>query len=161
MAVTKLTASQQQFVDAIIAGVEQEAKKGLVAAASKPELVIQLRKTWRKSAEHLAEQLARFMRLFLLGAPVPIVDVIVKGTGHFDWETLLVALVPVGETAWRQVFPALGAAKVDQAPGVTIVPSQVDPQAVDIPVDAGNLDGGGQGEDPVGVAGDDAPDPAP
>lgn len=132
MAVSKNT---QALIDKAVAEALAEAGKGLVVAQSKPEQITNLRATWRKSAEHGAEQLARFARLFVLSAIPVLVDFIVKGSGHFDWETLLFALVPVGETVYRQVFPALGAAKADSAPGVTIVPDQVGAQTVDVPVD--------------------------
>jgi hypothetical protein len=161
--VPKLTKAQQDFVDGILAGVEQEAKAGLVVAASKPDLIKSLRATWRKSSEHVAEQLWRFVRLLSVASVIPIIDVIVRGSGHFDWVTLLMAIVPVFETTWRQVFPALGAAKVDSAPGVTIVPDQVQADQV-APDPVAPLDQVEPvADDPqVGdVAVDDAPDPAP
>lgn len=160
MAVSKNT---QALIDKAVAEALAEAQKGLVTAASKPDLVPNLRKTWRKTAEHGAEQLARFARLFVLSAIPVLVDFLVKGSGHFDWETLLFALVPVGETVYRQVFPALGANKVDSADGVTIVPSQVGAQTVDIPVNNAAVEvpvgdgGGGGGDAPPDMAGMDDP----
>lgn len=105
----------------------------LTVARSKPDLVKALRATWRKSAQHTAEQLARFVRLTVMAAVPSVVDLIAKGPKHFDWYTLLMVIVPFGETAWRQVFPALGAAKVDEAPGATIVPEQVGAAAAPVP----------------------------
>jgi len=95
----------------------------LVATASKPDLQAQLRATWRKSGEHYAEQLKRFIRLTIIAA-VPSLTNVIAG-GHFDWKTLLAFILPFAEVAWRQMFPAMGAASADSAPGVTIVPSQV------------------------------------
>jgi hypothetical protein len=67
-------------------------------------------------------QVMRFGRLTVL-ASVPVLIEGVKG-GKFDWRVLLAYTAPVAETAWRQVFPALGAKAADSAPGVTIVPDQ-------------------------------------
>lgn len=151
MAVSKNT---QALIDKAVAEALAEAGKGLVVAQSKPEQISNLRATWRKTGEHAAEQLARFVRLFVLAGIPVVVDFLVKGSGHFDWETLLFALVPVGETVYRQVFPALGAAKADSAPGVTIVPDQVGAQTVDVAVDpavvqvaVGDSGAGGTGGD--------------
>lgn len=101
------------------------AKKAAPPQHSQAVLVAALRSTWRKSAQHAAEQVKRFLRIFLFSAVPVVADLIVKGAGHFDWATLLFAIVPVGETAYRQVFPALGAAAVDEAPGAAIVVNQV------------------------------------
>lgn len=94
-----------------------------VVVASKPDLQSALRSTWRKSAEHFAEQLKRFVRLTLLSA-IPAASSALTGK-QFDWKTLLTFILPFAEVAFRQVFPALGAAGADSAQGVTIVPSQV------------------------------------
>ncbi len=91
---------------------------------SKPEAVKALAKTWRKTAEQLAEQAWRFLRLMLFASVVPILDLIVEGS-EFDPRTLFVTLVPVFEGIYRQFQPALSARKVDSAPGATIVPEQV------------------------------------
>lgn len=131
MAVSKNT---QALIDKAVAEALAEAGKGLVVATSKPEQISNLRATWRKSAEHGAEQLARFGRLFVVSAVPALVSLIASGS-DFDKKTLLALLVPVFETVYRQVFPALGAAKADAAPGVTIVPDQVGAQTVDVPVD--------------------------
>jgi hypothetical protein len=77
--------------------------------------VTALRKAWRKSAEHIAEQLIRFVRLTVLAA-IPSVWDLAAG-GHFDQKTLLAFILPFAEVAYRQAFPALGAAKADAAPG--------------------------------------------
>lgn len=122
---SKPSAATQALIDKAVSAALSGAQEGMVHAESKPDLISGLRKTWRKSAEHGAEQLARFARLFVLSAIPVVVDLLMKGPENFDWQTLLFALVPIGEAAYRQVYPALGAAKVDSADGVTIVPSQV------------------------------------
>lgn len=96
-----------------------------VQVASKPDLVLNLRATWRKSGEHLAEQVKRFVRLTALAA-FPAVGDLIAG-GKFDYRTLYAFIVPFAEVAWRQVFPAMTADSVDSAPGVTIVPDEVAP----------------------------------
>jgi hypothetical protein len=88
-------------------------------------LVPALRSTWRKSAEHVAEQFSRFLRLTVLAALPSLLDLI-KG-GKFDTYTLFAFVLPFAEVAYRQVFPALGAAAVDAAPGAAIVPAEVAP----------------------------------
>lgn len=107
----------------------------VVLVASKPHLQSALRDTWRKSGQHAAEQAKRFLRLFILSAIPALTSLYMSGTTHFDKKTLLALLVPIAETAYRQVFPALGAKGVDEADGVTIVPDQVGAQAVDTSVD--------------------------
>jgi hypothetical protein len=95
---------------------------------SKPALVGALQATWRASTEHFIEQVQRFVRLTVVSAIPALVSAITAATvkgDHFDWRTLLALVVPFAETAYRQVFPALGAAKVDTAPGATIVPAEV------------------------------------
>lgn len=82
-----------------------------------------LRTTWRRSTEHFVEQIKRFLRLLVLAA-LPSVVNLIQG-GRFDWRTLLAFVLPFAEVAYREVFPALGAAAADAAPGVTIVPAQV------------------------------------
>lgn len=94
-----------------------------VPASSKPELVDQLRATWRKSSEHLAEQVQRFIRLTIIAA-IPSLSSLLAG-GHFDYKTLLAFILPFAEVAFRQVWPALGAKRADSADGVTIVPDEV------------------------------------
>lgn len=105
----------------------------MTIAQSKPEAIGALRSTWRKSGEHAAEQVKRFLRLFILSSIPALVSVLSSGS-HFDRKTLLAILVPIGEAAYRQVFPALGAAAADSAPGVTIVPDQVGLDA-DVPAE--------------------------
>ena len=90
---------------------------------SQTTLVRALRSTWRKTAQHVIEQVARFVRLTILAAIPSIVNLI--SGGKFDWRTLLAFILPFAEVAYRQVFPALGAAAVDAAPGATIVPAEV------------------------------------
>lgn len=109
-----------------------------VTITSKPEHVGALRSTWRSSAQHAAEQLKRFVRLTVLAALPSLVNLI-QG-GHFDRRTLLAFILPFVEVAYRQVFPALGAAAADAAPGVTIVPAEVAPASTG---DAGQVDAGG------------------
>lgn len=98
-----------------------------VAVTSKPQHVDALRATWRASAQHTAEQLKRFVRLTVLAA-IPALSSLLAG-GQFDRKTLLAFILPFAEVAFRQVFPALGAAGADQAPGVTIVPDEVTPSS--------------------------------
>ena len=131
MATTRRDAQIQKAVDAAVA----EARKGLVTAESKPDLVAHLRKSWRKSGQHVAEQAKRFLRLFVVSA-IPALSSLLMSGSHFDRATLLALLVPVAETAYRQVFPALGAQAADDAPGVTIVPDQVGVPTVAVPVSA-------------------------
>ena len=110
------------------AQVANQALSQVVATASKPHAIDALRKTWRRSAEHFAEQVTRFVRLLVVSAIPVVVSAVSAATfsgSKFDPKTLLALLVPVFEVAYRQVFPALGAAAADAAPGVTIVPSQV------------------------------------
>lgn len=108
-------------------------------SGSKPENIKALRATWRRSGEHFIEQLKRFFRLAVLAALPSLLDLL-QG-GKFDYKTLLAFIVPFLEVAYREVFPALGAAAADAAPGVTIVPEQVGvaplapaPEAVAVPV---------------------------
>lgn len=82
-----------------------------------------LRKTWRRSAEHFAEQVKRFLRLTALAA-LPSLVSLLQG-GQFDRRTLYAFIVPCVEVAYREMFPALGAAAAHTAPGVSIVPAQV------------------------------------
>lgn len=137
----KLTQSQQLFVDSIIAGVADEAKKGLVVAASKPEMVDNLRKVWRKTAEHKAAQVKLFLSTLGGLLVLQVLSDATAGRTPFssihDLRDLWFYLAPVVLVAWRQYHPALTASQVDSAPGVTIVPDQVsdDPQPVDPPVD--------------------------
>jgi len=154
MAVSKNT---QALIDKAVAEALADAGKGLVVASSKPNQINNLRATWRTSAEHGAEQVKRFLRLTVVSAVPAIVSAIVAATtAHtsFDWKTLLALIVPFAETAYRQVFPALGAAAADSAPGVTIVPDQVGAQTVDVAVDpatvqvaVGDSGAGGTGGD--------------
>lgn len=111
-----------------------------VDIGSKPHAVDHLKATWRKSAEHLREQVLRFLRLFAFAAVVPLLDLIVQGPSKFDWASLFAALIPVFETTYRQFQPAMSAGGADSAPGVTIVPDQVE-----LPV---QTDNGPRPEDP-------------
>lgn len=110
----------QAEVDELLANAAAAA-----APQSKPHLVGALRSTWRKSGQHYREQVIRFVRLFVVSA-IPVVTSAVMSGSHFDKKTLLALLVPVVETVYRQIFPALGAQAADDAPGVTIVPEQVE-----------------------------------
>jgi hypothetical protein len=120
----------------------------LTVAAPKPELVSALRATWRKSAQHAAEQASRFVRLTVVAA-VPSLVNLIQG-GKFDWRTLLAFVLPFAEVAWRQAFPAMGAANADAADGVTIVPEQVGAEPDSVPPAAAS----------EAVPWDPAPDPA-
>lgn len=55
--------------------------------------------------------------------------------GKFDVKTLLAFIVPFAEVAWRQLHPALTASAADVAPGVTIVPDQLDSPVADLATD--------------------------
>lgn len=135
MAVSKKT---QALIDQAVADAIKATQAGLVAAQSKPELVKDLRATWRKDAVHVAEQVKRFLRLSVLAAMPTLLPLLMGG--HFDSKTLLAFLVPVLEVVYRQMFPALGAQQVDDAQGVTIVPSQVGAQTVDVAVDSAQVE---------------------
>lgn len=117
--------SNQTAVDKTITTDLAAAAGQVVQATSRPTLVGNLRSTWRKSAEHAVEQLSRFIRLTVIAA-IPSVVNLVSG-GKFDWRTLLAFILPFAEVSYRQMFPALGAAAVDSAPGATIVPAEVAP----------------------------------
>lgn len=110
-----------------------DAQAGLVAAQQKPELVSHLTSTWRKSAEHMAAQIRRFFILTLLAA-IPSLSDLLSG-GRFDMKTLFAFITPFAYVALRQVNPELGAAQVDSAPGVTIVPDQVGVPTAEVPVE--------------------------
>lgn len=99
-----------------------------VSVESKPHLQAALRSTWRSSHTHTVEQIQRFLRLFVLSAIPALVSLLADGS-DFDRKTLIAILVPIGEAAYRQVYPALGAKGVDEADGVTIVPEQVEGDA--------------------------------
>lgn len=109
----------------------------LVVAASKPQAIGALRATWRKSAEHKAAQLKRF--LLVLGGVLiaQIVPEVLAGKDplvHFtDARTAWFYLLPFAAVAWRQLHPAMTASQADQAPGVTIVPDQVGLPADPVP----------------------------
>ena len=93
-----------------------------VVSGSKPENIKALRQTWRRSGEHFREQVIRFVRL-TIAAAMPSLLSLVMG-GKFDTKTLLAFLIPCIEVAYRQIFPSMGAAAADSAPGMTIVPDQ-------------------------------------
>jgi hypothetical protein len=103
-----------------------------VVSGSKPEAIKALRQTWRRSADHFREQIVRFLRLSVAAAMPTLLPFLMGG--HFDKKTLLAFLVPVLECAYRQIFPSLGAAAADNAPGMTIVPDQVGLPADPAPV---------------------------
>jgi hypothetical protein len=128
----KPTAAVQALIDAAVADATSQATQGLVVAASKPEHIKALTKTWRKSAEHLAAQIERFIILTVLAA-IPSLSSLLLG-GKFDWHTLLAFIGPFAYTAYRQVVPQMSAASVDSAPGATIVPDQVGAPTIDAPL---------------------------
>lgn len=125
----KLTKSQQAAVDKTIAEGIAEARAQLVQAAAKPELVDNLRATWRKSAEHKAAQVKRFVAALVGVVVVQIIADVSAGKNpldHFtDAKTAWYYLLPFALVAWRQVHPSMTASQVDSAPGATIVPTQV------------------------------------
>lgn len=122
-----LTKAQQAAVDKTIAAALAEAKA--VQSASKPDLVNNLRATWRKSAEHKTAQIKRFAGALVAVVAAQLVADVSTGKNplaHFtDTRTAWYFLLPFALVAWRQVHPALTASQVDAAPGVTIVPEQV------------------------------------
>lgn len=105
-----------------------------------------LRRAWRTSAEHLAEQVVRFVRLTLLSAVPSVVD-LVRG-GKFDKTTLLTFILPFAEVAYRQVFPALGAAKADSAPGTVTTVGASDGLLPAVAGEPVQTDNGPRPEDP-------------
>lgn len=135
MAVSKKT---QALIDQAVAEALESAKAGLVAAQSKPELVKDLKTTWRKEAVHTAEQVSRFLRLTLLAA-LPTLIPFLMGD-DFDWKTTIAFILPFAEVAYRQMNPSLSAKAADDAQGVTIVPSQVGVATVDVPVDSAEVE---------------------
>lgn len=107
-----------------------------VAVASKPQHVAALRSTWRKTSEHYIAQAKRFLLVFL-GAIVP--QLLTNGFDNIGIDSIR-ALAPAALlVAIRQMYPELGAAGLDSAPGATIVPTEVTPAAND----AGHADAGG------------------
>lgn len=117
---------------AINAAIEVElaaAKKTLVSTNSKPQHISDLRKTWRKSAEHKAAQIKRFVSAMAAVLMANITGDLVAHKDpltHFtDLRTAWYYLIPFAYVAWRQVHPAMTASQADSAPGVTIVPEQV------------------------------------
>ncbi len=99
-----------------------------VPVVSKPQHVPALRSTWRKTSEHYLAQARRFLIVFL-GALLP--QVLATGLDNLGTDTLK-ALAPAALlVAVRQLYPELGAAGVDSAPGVTIVPAEVQPPLID------------------------------
>lgn len=105
----------------------------VVVVASKPEHVADLRRQWRKSAEHKAAQIKRFV--YAMGAVVAsnvMGDVMAHKDplAHFtDTRTAWYYLIPFAYIAWKQVHPSMSASEADSAPGVTIVPDEVAPAA--------------------------------
>lgn len=126
-----LTKAQQAEVDKAV----QAALKTAVTAASKPHLVDDLRKTWRKSAEHKAAQIKRL--IIGMGSVLAIQiggDILAHKDPFAALHTgrdLLYFLGPIAFVAWRQQHPAMTASQVDSAPGATIVPAQLDSPPVD------------------------------
>lgn len=112
----------------------------VVQVASKPELIDQLRATWRKSAEHKAAQVKLFLSSLVGIVVLQAVSDLAAGKTPFstvhDTRSLWFYLAPFALVAWRQRHPALTASQVDSAPGVTIVPEQV--AAPDDPVPEGD-----------------------
>lgn len=122
----KRTRSNQPAVDKTIA-----TSAAVVQAASKPELVDQLRATWRKSAEHKAAQVKLLLSSLVGIIVLQMVSDLAAGKTPFstvhDIRSLWFYLAPFVLVAWRQLHPALTASQVDSAPGATIVPAQVAP----------------------------------
>lgn len=114
----------------------------VVVAVSKPHAIGALRSRWRRTAEHWRAQAFRFFGILggIIGSKM-LGDVL---AGHspfqhlvtfHDWELYLLPFVVIAYRQWR---PSLGAAAVDSAPGVTIVPEQVGlpPDTVAVPAPA-------------------------
>jgi hypothetical protein len=159
MAVSKKT---QALIDQAVNEAVAATKVGLVAAESKPDQIEALRKTWRATAEHKRAQVVRF---FSTMAGVLAIQVGGDLMAHKDpfaalhtGRDLLYFLGPVAYVAWRQMHPALTAAQVDAAPGVTIVPSQVGAQTVDVAVDNAQVEVTLPDETPDAVVADVAAD---
>lgn len=87
------------------------------------DLLAALRSTWRMSREHKAEQANRFLRIF--GA-VLVPQLVAVGVDHLTRTIVLSLVAPALEVAFRQLYPALGAYGAASAPGVEIVPEQLD-----------------------------------
>lgn len=104
-----------------------------VAVQSKPHLQKALREAWRKDPVHIREQVQRFFRLAVAAAMPTLLPFLT--TGKFNKVTLLAFIVPVAETAYRQMYPALGAKGVDDAQGATIVPEQVGEPTEEVPAE--------------------------
>ncbi len=128
----KPSAAVQAQIDAAVQEALKSATAGLVQAASKPQEIENLRKTWRASAEHKAAQVKLFLStLFGLVALQAVGDFSTgKDLTHLlDTRALLTYLAPIALVAWRQIHPALTSSQADSAPGMTIVPEQT--QATD------------------------------
>lgn len=109
-----------------------------VSVASKPQHVVALRSTWRKTSEHYIAQAKRFLLVFL-GAIVP--QLLTNGFDNIGIDSIR-ALAPAALlVAIRQLYPELGAAGLDSAPGATIVPAEVAPPLTSN--DGGHADAGG------------------
>lgn len=109
-----------------------------VVIASKPLQIPALRSTWRKAAEQKVAQLWRFLRVAVVAFGTQIVgQVIANGDisaiTHLDQKALVALVAGALETAWRQFHPAFTASAADSAPGVTIVPAQVETPAGEVP----------------------------
>src|SRR4051794_21315439 len=101
----------------------------LTITGSKPELQTQLRDTWRKSAEHKAAQIKRFISALVAVLTLQLVGDVTAHKNpleHFtDATTAWYYLIPLAYVAWRQIHPSMTASEIDSAPGATIVPEQV------------------------------------
>lgn len=118
---------QKQIDDAVSVAVKT-ALASTVAVASKPDLIQNLRKTWRGTAEHKAAQVKLFLSTFFGMVVLQAIGDFASGKdlSHLaDRRALLTYLAPVALVAWRQIHPALTASQADSAQGVTIVPTQV------------------------------------
>lgn len=100
-----------------------------VVTGSKPEHIKALRATWRRSAEHKAAQIKRFvyaMAAVVSANVVGDIETHKNPLAHFtDLRTAWYYLIPFAYIAWKQVHPSMSASEADSAPGVTIVPEQV------------------------------------
>lgn len=131
------SAATQKLIDAAVQEAVAQVKTGLVATGSKPHLIDGLRKQLRQTAEHKQAQVKLFLSTLGGILMLQVLSDVAAGKTPFesvhDVRSLWFYLVPFGLVAWRQIHPAITASQIDSVPGVTIVPSQIDPVLPDVP----------------------------
>lgn len=131
------SAATQKAIDVAVQKALAKHAEGLVAAQSKPHLIGDLRKVWRQTAEHKAHQVKLFLSSLVGLVFLQVLSDVSDGKTPFsdvhDIRSLWFYLAPFLLVAYNQYRPRLGAAEVDSAPGVTIVPSQINPDLPDVP----------------------------